>query len=789
MRASHKVDVKKGPLTRTVLALLARTWGKPQSFPGKVEKILVTVIAGIGDCVLATPAIRSLRRHYPEARIVVAINQRANGIFEDWPVVDEVIPFDIDRLQSGVLNWCNPKVIATLLRTVRKLRKEGFDLAVNLMQVASLRGSVSMGLLFKALGVRFKAGRDTDGLGAIFQLRVAERWPGLYHCVIKNLAVVEALGGEADKGPLSVPISEDDQRLVKEFLDRSAPLKKPLIALHPWASTSLNSWPLEAWSRVTDALGEELGAQFVVIGGPADKEKSLRWAADLEHPTIVAAGHLSITQTAALIEHCDLFLGILSSPIHLAAAVGTPICACYPKELAEISLPYTDPARYRILAPETMDTPLDQISPDRLARAAEELLEQGKSPPPEEVLHWYRTEEAEPSARPWSVAHIITRLDRGGSTDNTLLTALGMDQAHYRVTLIAGLTREPPKMLRRLMDRPDIEVRFVPTLVRAMRPLADLRAFWEIYRICREEKFDLVHTHSSKAGILGRWAAWLAGCRRIVHTPHGHVFTGYYGSVLSRLFVFAERFTAKITDIIITLTTKGIENHLAWRIASGEKFVAVPSGVELESFSPNRDGDRVAARSSLGLPLEGLIVGSVGRLDRVKGYDQLIEASVLVLRRRPDVWFAVAGDGEERMALAEQARSMRVADRWRFLGWQENLNQVYRAFDLSILPSRNEGMGRTAVEAMACGLAVVATSVGGLPSVIENGVQGLLVPPENPRALADSILQLLEDEDARRKMGAAGPNRARELFSKDAMLEGIERIYNNLLTQAGGTEP
>jgi glycosyltransferase involved in cell wall biosynthesis len=191
----------------------------------------------------------------------------------------------------------------------------------------------------------------------------------------------------------------------------------------------------------------------------------------------------------------------------------------------------------------------------------------------------------------------------------------------------------------------------------------------------------------------------------------------------------------------------------------------------------------------MGLPLEGPIIGSVGRLDWIKGYDLLVEASALVLKKRPDVWFAVAGDGHERSALEEQIHRLRVADRWRLIGWRDELNLIYRAFDLSVLPSRNEGMGRAAVEAMACGLAVVATAVGGLPSVVEDEVTGILVPPEDPRALADAILKLLENEATRRKMEAEGPRRAQELFSKEVMIKRIDKLYTRLFETIEATQP
>lgn len=779
-------------MTRTLqtmlLAFLRRLLGRWTGPPPPFRRILAVVVAGIGDCLLATPAIRALHHAHPEARIVVLVNRRAVDLLSGWPAVDAVVPFDIDLLlYDNRWGWCRPAGLRHLWQTWRALRRERFDLAVNFMHITSLRGAVLMGLLLKAIGATYRAGRDTDGRAVAFQCRVPERWPGRRHCVVKNLALVEALGGKTDPGPIAVPMSEEDQRVAEAFLAKHAPLRRPLIALHPWASVPMNQWPLEAWSTVAKALVAEVGAQFIILGGPADQQPSMQWARTLEEPPIVAAGHLSLRQTAALLGHCDLFLGVLSGPLHVAAAVGTPIAACYPNVLAEVCAPYTDPARYRILAPTTAGAPAEDIPPEALIGAAKVLLNQKPSSPPEKVLPWYAAPDDKTGPTPWKVAHIITRLDRGGSTDNTLLTVLGHDPARYHVTLISGQTTFPSTLVGRLADRPDITVRFLPNLTRAVHPVKDLQALWNLYRVCRRERFDLVHTHSSKAGILGRWAAWLAGCRRLVHTPHGHVFTGYYGPVLSRLFVYAERLTAAITDTIITLTPRGIEDHLAWRIAPEEKFTVIPSGVELEGFAPPSPADGGSSvRAALSLHPDEPIVGSVGRLDRVKGYDQLVEASDLVLRERPDVWFVVAGDGQERGALETQARRLGVAGRWRFLGWQERLEPLYHAFDISVLPSRNEGMGRAAVEALACGRPVVATAVGGVPSVVEDGVTGLLVPPEDPQALARAILQLLEDETARRRMGEAGPKWVRERFSCQAMLDGIERVYSRLLNDSPG---
>ncbi|MDA2916156.1 glycosyltransferase family 9 protein [Nitrospinae bacterium AH_259_B05_G02_I21] len=363
-------------LENALLALLRRLLGRWKGPPPPFRRILAVVVAGIGDCLLATPAIRALRHANPEARIVVLVNRRVVDLFSGWPAVDAIVPLDIDLLlYDNRWGWCRPAGLRHLWQTWRALRRERFDLAVNFMHITSLRGAVLMGLLLKAVGATYRAGRDTDGRGAAFHCRVPEHWPGRRHCVVKNLAVIEALGGDADPGPLSVPISEEDQRAAEDFLAKHATLGRPLIVLHPWVSMPTDRhWPLEAWTTVVKALAAEVGAQFIVLGGPADRQPSIQWARSFKEPPIVAAGHLSLSHTAALIEKCDLFLGVLSGPLHMAAAVGTPIAACYPNVLAEAYVPYTDPARYRILAPTTAGAPAADIPPEALIGAAKVLL-------------------------------------------------------------------------------------------------------------------------------------------------------------------------------------------------------------------------------------------------------------------------------------------------------------------------------------------------------------------------------------------------------------------------------
>ncbi len=379
----------------------------------------------------------------------------------------------------------------------------------------------------------------------------------------------------------------------------------------------------------------------------------------------------------------------------------------------------------------------------------------------------------------YRVLHVITRLDRGGSADNTLLTVFGLDWNRYRLSLAAG---EGGGLACEIVDefqRRGLELMVIPHLVRNINPWKDLRALWRLYRIMARGGYHLVHTHSSKAGMLGRWAARFARVPVIVHTPHGHVFYGYYGRILTKLFILMEKFTASFTDAIITLTPRGKDEHVKLGIAAQERFHVVHSGVDIDRYRA-AGADPEVKRKELGLTRGEPIVLSVGRLEPVKGHRYLINAVPSVLKELPQARVLLCGDGALRGELEGLARNLGVAEEVIFLGEREDVPELLAASDLFVLPSLNEGMGRAVVEAMAAGKAVIATDVGGVPDLVADGESGLMVEAESPEQLAGAIVMLLKDEDLRRKMGVEGKNRAEE-YSIDAMLEKIDALYQELL--------
>jgi glycosyltransferase involved in cell wall biosynthesis len=324
----------------------------------------------------------------------------------------------------------------------------------------------------------------------------------------------------------------------------------------------------------------------------------------------------------------------------------------------------------------------------------------------------------------------------------------------------------------------------VPQLVRSPSPIEDLVAFLKIYRFLRKKQFDLVHTHTSKAGILGRVAARLAGVPHIVHTPHGQAFNGYAGSVLTGFFVLLERWAATFTDRIIGLTDQEIRDNLERQIGEPHQFVNIPSGIDLKWFeSSKREAGNIKA--SLGLSPSARLIGSVGRLEPVKGHVYLLDAFATLAPRFPDLYLALVGDGELLPELRSRAENAGLTERVLFLGWREDVPSLLQAFDLFVFPSLSEGMGRGLVEAMAAGVPIVATKAASIPEVLAEGEAGYLVEPASAASLAAGIETLLLDPELQSRLVKVGRDRAQD-YSVEAMLQKIGAVYQDVLGNKNG---
>lgn len=396
------------------------------------------------------------------------------------------------------------------------------------------------------------------------------------------------------------------------------------------------------------------------------------------------------------------------------------------------------------------------------------------------------------TAGPHRVIHVITRLDRGGSAQNTLLTALGHDRSRFVPLVVAGLP-EPDdaqggsgataaNTVR--LEQAGVKWRILPSLRRPISPLRDLIALGQLAALFRREQPDIVHTHTSKAGLLGRLAAWLAGVPAVVHTPHGHVFYGHFGRLASWWFLQLERLLAARTTWMIALTEAERDEHLARGVGRVDRFAVVPSGIDLARF--REAGEKAGTRPGGGdCPSEVIVIGSVGWLTPVKGHRVLLEAASRLKPKWPRLHVVIVGGGPLWDELARLARARGMADAVRLLGTRADVPDCLAGMDIYVQPSLNEGMGRALIEAMAAGRPVVASRTGGIPAIVEDRKTGLLVPPGDPDALAAAIAELIEHPEWARALGRAARERIGEAFSVPAMVQAVEAVYDQALKQAG----
>lgn len=411
-------------------------------------------------------------------------------------------------------------------------------------------------------------------------------------------------------------------------------------------------------------------------------------------------------------------------------------------------------------------------SPEEARRFGAEGWRRARRDARDPVLELWRASGWAPaSPRPPRVLHVITRLVVGGAQENTLLTVRGLRALGYEVELAVGSETGPEGSLA---IPEGIVAHRIPTLVREIRPLSDVRALWSLYRLMRRG-YHVVHTHTSKAGVLGRVAACWANVPVVVHTPHGHVYHGYGGRLRSRFFVWVERALARWTDALVALTESEKREHLREGVGRPEQWAVIPSGVEMERYQRQS----ALRRQDVGLPQDAFVVGCVARLVPVKGVEDAIEATAQLRSLSTPVHLVLVGDGPQRPALERLVTALRLQDRAHFFGLRRDVPDLLPLFDVVVLLSRNEGMGRVIVEAQAAGVPVVATRVGGIPDLVVEGITGILVPPADPAALADAIRSLAEDRGAWARMKAAARTHVAQGLSADAMVRSVDALYRH----------
>ena len=375
--------------------------------------------------------------------------------------------------------------------------------------------------------------------------------------------------------------------------------------------------------------------------------------------------------------------------------------------------------------------------------------------------------------------HVITTLPRlSGAADNTRYTANLLDQDRYEVHLACG-----PAEMDTSKVASHVRVIVVPSLTRPIRPFADSRATWQLYRLMRREQYDIVHTHNSKAGIVARLAARLARTPIVVHTAHTISFAASTSTAVNRLYQVTERFVAPLTARIVTVSTLNTAAYLNAGIGTPEQFATIYSGVETARFL--NPPDRELCRAELGLAPSQPLVLWIGRLNRQKDPLTAVRGFRLLADRLPSALLALAGEDSIGESLEPQVRvlitELRLSETVRLLGYRSDIPRLLAAADLVLHTSLYEGLGRSIVESMLAGVPIVATAVDGVLEAIDPGRRGgYLVPPADPAALAAAATRLLSDRELASRLGAAGQAWAVERFDVHHMVQQLDDLYQGL---------
>jgi glycosyltransferase involved in cell wall biosynthesis len=376
----------------------------------------------------------------------------------------------------------------------------------------------------------------------------------------------------------------------------------------------------------------------------------------------------------------------------------------------------------------------------------------------------------------------------GGPALHVAYLTEGLTRRGYDTTLVSGSLARGEDSMAFVADAHGVEVVRIDELGREISPLRDLLATIRLAKLIRKERPQILHTHTAKAGTVGRVAALLAGSRRppiIVHTFHGHVLRGYFGRVRSLFFRLLERRLAVGTTALIAVSPQVRDDLVALGVAPRERFVVIRLGIELdERITPEQNG-RGESRRYLGIPGDRFAVGWIGRMTAVKRTDDVLIAFKSLRDRGVDAVLCMVGDGPDRFPLEQRAHDLGVARDTVFLGYQEDVAPFYAAFDALVLPSANEGTPVSVIEALAAELPVVATRVGGVPDVVRDGEDGFLVEVGATDDLADRLAQLAGDPALRARMGKRGRERVLPRYAVDRLVDDVDELYRSLLSAAG----
>ena len=386
---------------------------------------------------------------------------------------------------------------------------------------------------------------------------------------------------------------------------------------------------------------------------------------------------------------------------------------------------------------------------------------------------------------PIRILRVIARLNVGGPALHVAHLTEGLDARGYSTTLTAGSVGEGEGSMEYVAESLGVRPRLLRSLQREVSPLADAASVAQILRLIRELRPHVLHTHTAKAGAVGRAAAIAAGKDRppvVVHTFHGHVLRGYFGPLQTEVFRRLEKTLARASDALIAVSPEVRDDLVRLGVAPAQKIAVVRLGLDLDArvYKP---ADRARCRTELGIAQDAFVVGWLGRMTEIKRVDDLLAAFALVRAERPDAELLLVGDGPLRVPLEVRAGELGLRASCHFIGFREDVAPVFAACDVVALTSANEGTPVSLIEALAAEKPVVSTDVGGVSDVVRDGSSGLLTAPGDSHAFAAALVRLADDPELRRRLGEYGRRFVVPRYSVPRLLDDVDLLYRSLLEQ------
>lgn len=375
------------------------------------------------------------------------------------------------------------------------------------------------------------------------------------------------------------------------------------------------------------------------------------------------------------------------------------------------------------------------------------------------------------------ICHVITRMIIGGAQENTLLSAIGQAEKGHEVILLTGPTLGPEGKLLENRNVGKIKIVEFPNLLREVCPLSDVKVYFELKKYFTDEKFDVVHTHSSKAGIIGRYAAWNAKVPLVVHTIHGQAFHRYEKPWKNKLYITLERLAGKKCHKIFAVAQAMINQSLEKRIGAKEKYKVVYSGMEIDSFLNAKTS--LELKNKLGIPDNALVVGTLARLFHLKGYDHIVEIAKETIKAIPNTYFLLIGDGILKEKIQSDARKAGLEKYFVFAGLisPELIPSYLSIVDVLLHLSLREGLPRSVVQTLASGKPAIAFNLDGTPEVLINDKTGFITEPEEIDKVIACLIELLKNKSKREIMGMNGRNLVARNFDWHFMVDELESEY------------